>query len=202
MIYPKTVVLALGLVVVGLAGCVTSGEGAGGERLSTTASFAPGQADAIVIMGIMANDGGPVTAQAVWDLYDPATRRAAARPANATAATRMWMRAEAAPGPGERQDAAHAVFRVQPGDYILTRLMGNVEQRFRVTDVAGSTLRLSARAGEIVYVGDLIVTTTRLPLRIATVNRNERAARAALAAYPNIRGEMKMVPPEPISLAR
>ncbi len=187
-------------------GCVTTGEtpgtqdaaGDGGsERLGTAASFDSSSADAIVVMGIMANDVGPLTVQALWEPYDAASRKVVRG-----APTRIWMRASAAPTPGERPDIAHAVFRVPPGEYVISRLMGNVERRFRVTDAVGDTLRIRPRAGEIVYVGDYVLTVTRLPLRVSAVTHNERLARAALAAYPDIRGEMKLTRPEPAVLGR
>ena len=79
------------------------------------------------------------------------------------------------------QEKGSTVFLGDQGSYILS-VQGNLE--------SGTVPWFSIKAGEILYVGDLILDVRRRPASVVEIRMSPEGARQMLAGYPNIVGEM------------
>jgi hypothetical protein len=204
----RRALLPLGLVVL-LVGC-----GQGTRLVEPATSFDRQSADAIVIVGIEANK----TTNLLFTLYDPATHNLA----GTDVATNGFSAKSAL-----FDHARMTVHRVKPGTYALFEITISAPQRDMSTGLmravpvttkfgrrdralpGGGAINADAPsftvgAGEIVYVGDFVVNNAYAlgPSRVEAVKLDEAAARAVLARYPNIKGEMQMRHPYPAGRAK
>lgn len=88
----------------------------------------------------------------------------------------------------------HLVVSVSPGDYRLAqfgmvRHLGSLNESY-TTRFKGTPIIIHVGPGEIVYIGDFVFDAIAFPARLVSYGRDDADAKAALAEYKGVHGEM------------
>ena len=192
------------ILVILLVGC-----GQGTRLAEPGTAFDRQSADAIVIVGIEANK----TTNLLFTLYDPTTNNLAGSDVATNGFSAKYTLFD---------NARTTVHRVKPGSYALFEITISAPERDTATGLmravpvttkfgrrdralpGGGAINpdapsFTAGAGEIVYIGDFVVNNAYAlgPSRVEAVKFDESTARAALARYPNIKGDVQLRRPRP-----
>ena len=207
----RNLILAVGSLL--LAACGLPGE------VERNFSLAENSARAVVIVGV-SMDSPNYKGGATWRTFNPATNQAYPHMYGQMAEPNYNLFASYAEGNHvEASKIYYRILHVKPGHYFLARIGRSYPDsvlkvtsytgwpipfdRFNLMSAMGASdvdlnkfvvPRFEARAGTIHYLGDHIFTRTNGDILLSEVRFDTDKARAILADYPRLSGEIQTVP--------
>ena len=212
--------LAAAVLALAVAGCVNTMDGINDREAPVNVTHSPGAPTGLAVIGTRTEDGTPQAFGPLgpnyrpinffWVEFDPESGQYASRAFKDRTRdtnfemTRGFCRGRPACNREDYTQAEHVLVKLHPGLYILSSIridnkMLSVlpSERSLLYDnspvalyEAGLIPGFEIKAGEIVYIGDIILNATGEFPELLRIDSNPEQARAILPLYPNVSGEM------------
>ena len=212
--------LASAIIALAVASCANITDGINDSEAPVNVTHSPNDPTGLAVMGTRTEDGTPQAfglfganyrpIHFFWLEYDPESGQIASRAFNDRSrdinfeVTRGFCFNRPACNDDDYTQAEHVLIKLHPGLYILSSIridnkilqVSPVERSLLYDNnpvalyEAGLIPGFEIKAGEIVYVGDIILNATGEFPELLRVDSNPEQARAVLPLYPNVSGEM------------
>ncbi len=212
--------LAAAVLALAVTGCASTLDGINDTEAPVNVTHSPDAPTGLAVMGTRTEDGTPEEFGLigrnfrpiffVWREFDPITKQSASRAFDDRTRDTVFVVRRGlcfnrpACNDEDYTQAEHVLVKLHPGLYILSWI--RIDNRvLNVVPSEGSLLYdtnpvalyeaglipgFEIKAGEIVYVGDIILNATGDFPELLRVDSNAEQARAILPLYPNVSGEM------------
>lgn len=212
--------LAAAVLALAVTGCVNTTDGINDREAPATVTHNPGAPTGLAVIGTRTEDGTPQSfglfganyrpIHFFWVEFDPETGQYASRAFKDRTRdttfkfTRGWCFDRPACKDEDYTQAEHILVKLHPGLYILSTI--NIDNHYLSVLPSESSLLYNnnpvalyeaglipgfeIKAGEIVYIGDIILNATGEFPELLRIDSNPEQARAVLPLYPNVSGEM------------
>ena len=212
--------LASAVIALAMAGCVSTTDGINDREAPVSVVHSPDAPTGLAVIGTRTEDGTPQAfglfganyrpINFFWVEFDPESGQIASRAFNDRSRdinftfTRGFCGNRPACNREDYTQAEHFLVKLHPGLYILSsitidnKMLSVVpSERSLLYDNSPVTLYKAGlipgfeiKAGEILYIGDIILNATGEFPELLRIDSNPEQARAVLPLYPNVSGEM------------